>query len=294
LSERVAAIGFKYRFITALCGVVFHGNNSNKRQVMKKMWSQFAIITACSMLSASAWAQPDQSDQEYKTGHANAQGMASSNENDRAESSRHLSATGRSTERSIRASQLRGASVQDSSGARIGQIQDLIVNPSSGHIDFAVISLSGQGGASSPSGSSYGSSSQNQQFGDQATAGTGTSTATNSGTEMESSSSVSTAGSSGKLVPVPWSLLRPAAQSSEYSSGSRSQPSFTLNVDQSKLNDAPTIERGSWSEVGRSDWRDRVYTYYGVSADSASGSAESPSGSQKGHGAEKLIEDQDK
>lgn len=178
--------------------------------------------------------------------------------------------------------------MQDSSGAQIGQIQDLIVNPSSGRIDFAVITLSGQGGASSPSGSSYGNS-QNQKFGNQATAGTGSSTATSSATE-ESTASVNTS-SSGKMVPVPWSLLKPASGSEQYASGSRAPQSFTLNVDQSRLNGAPALDRGNSTELGQSGWRQRIYSYYGVS-ESASGAAESPSGSQKGHEAEKLIEPQ--
>lgn len=255
---------------------------------MKNTWSKITVIAACSVLSATAWAQSD----EFKTEHANAEAL-SSNRTSQTESDKSLSATGRSSmDRSVRASQLRGASIQDSSGARIGQIQDIIVNPASGRIDFAVISLSGQGSASSPSGSSYGSSSQNQQYGNQATAGTGSSTATNSGTEY--SSSTSTAASSGKMIPVPWSLLKPASESDQYaSSSSGARPSFTLNVDQSKLSEAPTIDRGSWAEVGQSEWRQRIYSYYGVS-ESATGGAESPSGSQKGHEAEKLMENENK
>jgi hypothetical protein len=64
-----------------------------------------------------------------------------------------------------------------------------------------------------------------------------------------------------------------------------------VNVDQEKLSQAPAIERGS-AEIGQSEWRQRVYSYYGVTPDSATGGAESPSGTTKGQGAEKLMENQ--
>jgi len=89
------------------------------------------------------------------------------------------------------------------------------------------------------------------------------------------------------LIPVPWSLLKtPATEST--ATETQQQPRFTLNVDQSKLNQAPEIDRGSWSNVNESNWRQRVYSYYGASE--ASGSAESPSGTTQGSGAQKLTE----
>jgi sporulation protein YlmC with PRC-barrel domain len=115
-------------------------------------------------------------------------------------------------EPAVRVSKLIGAQVNDISGNQAGHIQDIIVNPRSGRIDFALLSLKG-----------------------------------------------STANGSGSLVPVPWKLLRPSS-TAQYSDAS-SQPVFTLNVDQSKLSSAPTL---SSTDLGQSQWRQRVYSYYGV------------------------------
>jgi hypothetical protein len=64
------------------------------------------------------------------------------------------------------------------------------------------------------------------------------------------------------------------------------QQSFTLSVDSSKLDSAPALNRGSWSEIGQSGWSQRVNSYYGVSesGSSSTGAAESPSGSNTGAG----------
>jgi len=156
-------------------------------------------------------------------------------------STKHLSATGRNEDHSVRASQLNGARVNNSSGQLIAMMQDVIINPASGRIDFALLSLNP-------------SSSQN------------------------SPGSRSTAG---KLVPVPWSLFKTAAGSSQYSNGSE-PPTFTLNVDQNKLNSAPTIDSSEW---GQSESRQRIYSYYGVTPPAPVGGAESPSGEIKGEGA---------
>ena len=86
--------------------------------------------------------------------------------------------------------------------------------------------------------------------------------------------------SSDKLVPVPWSLLRLSASSSEYSTSS-AQPAFTLNADQNKLNNAPTVDA---SDLGQSEWQQRIYAYYGVTPQSMGGS-DSPQGEIKGEGA---------
>jgi len=207
---------------------------------MKNIWLKITVVAACSMLSASAWATDEPGD-----------GNISANETGRSSSIKHLSATGRTTDHSVRASRLTGASIQDSSGNRIGQIQDIVVNPSSGRIEFGIISLTSAGAAGS---------------------------------------ATSIASSGGKMIPVPWSLLKPAAQSEYSTTSAGQQPSFRLNVDQDKLSQAPTIERSSSSEVGQSEWRQRIYSYYGVSEDAAAGGAESPAGTMKGHEAEKLID----
>lgn len=62
---------------------------------------------------------------------------------------------------------------------------------------------------------------------------------------------------SGDLVPVPWKLLRQSA--AQYSE--ESELVFTLNVDQSKLKGAPTVNS---TDMDQSQWRQRIYAYYGV------------------------------
>jgi sporulation protein YlmC with PRC-barrel domain len=213
---------------------------------MTKKFSRItAVCAACSMLAASAWAQSQSQDQQSSDSSAS-----------RSWSTKHLSATGRDNEKTVRASKLTGAQVNDSSGQRVGTIQDVIINASSGRVDFALLSLN----SSSTSESSMNNSSS-------------------STTTTESSVNRS---SSGKLVPVPWSLLRTSG-SAQYSTSSE-QPTFTLNIDQNKLNSAPTVDV---SELSQSQWQQRIYSYYGVTPQSMGG-AESPQGEIKGEGARRM------
>jgi sporulation protein YlmC with PRC-barrel domain len=213
---------------------------------MTKKFSRItAVCAACSMLAASAWAQSQSQDQQSSDSSAS-----------RSWSTKHLSATGRDNEKTVRASKLTGAQVNDSSGQRVGTIQDVIINASSGRVDFALLSLN----SSSTSESSMNNSSS-------------------STTTTESSVNRS---SSGKLVPVPWSLLRTSG-SAQYSTSSE-QPTFTLNIDQNKLNSAPTVDV---SELSQSQWQQRIYSYYGVTPQSM-GRAESPQGEIKGEGARRM------
>jgi sporulation protein YlmC with PRC-barrel domain len=221
---------------------------------MKKTLSKISILcTACSMLAASAWAQSASQDKPMNDQNTTTSGtMSSDQNNNRSWSTKHLSATGRMNENAVRSSRLIGAQVNDSSGQRVGQIQDTIVNPSSGRIDFALLSLN---------------SPQNPND--------------NSG---------ATPSSSEKIVPVPWSILR-TRTSSQYSSSSSAdqQPTFTLNVDQAKLNSAPTVDM---SNLNQSEWQQRIYSYYGVTPHASMGGAETPEGEIKGEGAWKLQQGQ--
>jgi hypothetical protein len=56
-----------------------------------------------------------------------------------------------------------------------------------------------------------------------------------------------------------------------------------LNVDQNKLNAAPTVQS---SDLSQSEWQQRIYAYYGVTP-APMGAAESPAGELKGEGAQK-------
>src|SRR5881227_3413128 len=101
-----------------------------------------------------------------------------------------------------------GAEVEGRSGdTAIGTIKDVIINPSSGRADFAILSLSSS--SSSSGGTSDTSSSST---------GAGTSRTSRQSSTTSSLGSTSSSGE-GKQVAVPWSLLRPASSSS-YSSTS--------------------------------------------------------------------------
>jgi hypothetical protein len=69
------------------------------------------------------------------------------------------------------------------------------------------------------------------------------------------------------------------------------KPTFTLNnVDQNKLSSAPSV---SASDLGQSEWQQRVYSYYGVTPGSpvmgsSMGASESPTGEIKGEGARRM------
>jgi len=196
-----------------------------------------AVCAACSMLAAVAQAQPDSRgiiDKNMPSTQPSPPGNLSSDQAPRSQSTKQLSATGRTTVQAeaVRASKLTGAVVKDSSGNRAGEIQDIIVNPASGRIDFALVSLNAAG----------------------ATVG-------------------------GKVVPVPWALLKTSSGSSQYSANPE-HCTFTLNADANKLNGAPTVD---WSDPSQSEWRQRIYAYYGVTPPPM-GAAESPSGEMKGQG----------
>jgi sporulation protein YlmC with PRC-barrel domain len=178
-----------------------------------------------------------------------------------------LNATGRmGMGQSLRASKLTGAEVKDSQSQSVGRIEDVVINPVSGRIEFAVISLDGAS----------------------ATGSTTSPSATTSTTTTTTSAAGSTAG---KLVPVPWMLLRQSTAGSASTTtstsrstfpststtGSEQQYAFTLNVDRSKLEQAPSFDRNSWPDISQGDWHQRIFSHYGRGG-AATGGAESPSG----------------
>ncbi|HXT12681.1 MAG TPA: PRC-barrel domain-containing protein [Candidatus Angelobacter sp.] len=187
------------------------------------------VWAACAMLSATAWAQADSAN------------SSSQNQNQRSWSTKRLTATGRTEDGVARGSQLIGAQVSDSSGQRVGQIQDTVINPNTGRIDFALVLLeqnpSATGAAAAQSANDH-------------------------------------------LVPVPWSLLRNSAASSQYANKSE-RLSFTVNTDAAKLKGAPVVD---WSHMNESQWRQRIYAYYGVTPHASMGGAESPQGENSGQG----------
>lgn len=213
---------------------------------MKKSLSKISVVcAACSLLAVSASAQSITTDNKPIVDQNAPSEITPPDQNTRSWSTKHLSATGRNSDSAVRGSRLMGAQVNDLNGQRAGQIQDIILNPVSGRVDFALLSLN-----SSPNPSDSGAKPLGAE----------------------------------KVVPVPWSLLR-ARASAQYSSGAEQPPQFTLNCDQGKLNSAPAVDL---TDLSQSQWRQRIYSYYGVTPQSSMGGAETPDGEIKGEGASKL------
>ena len=174
-------------------------------------------------------------------------------------SSSIYSATGRGAgqQQHFRSTKIVGAQVKSSSGEDVGRIEDVVLNPSSGRIDFAIISsesklvpvpwqlLSVSGGASAQGSTSSSSST---------TSGTSTSTDPSS-TSPSSTPSATSPSSSGVYASA---------------SAMGAQPTFTLNADKSKLQAAPSFDRSRWPELS-SSWSQRVYSHFGVQPETGVG-----------------------
>jgi sporulation protein YlmC with PRC-barrel domain len=167
-----------------------------------------------------------------------------------------LAATG-GTQHEVRASQITSAQVKSSSGESIGTINELIINPNSGKVDFAVISLSGSTGSASSSTPSSG------------TLGTSSTTSGTAG---------STAGGT-KQVAVPWSLLHAGLLGSTTTSSSMAQMSFTFSGDVNKLQTAPVFDPNP--DLSKPGWFQNAISYFSKSG-SATGGATSPGGTSSG------------
>ncbi len=216
---------------------------------MKMATSKILLWAAGTMLTALFQAPGSPGDPSPQSDHSSLSNSWSGG--------KHLSPTGRMAGHAMRASRVMGGEVRDSSGDRIGQIHDMIVSPSSGKIDFAVI-LIGDSGAT---GLSSGSNSAKPPGHSGSSPGEGANSSTSyleNGTGLKSS---------GTLVPVPWSLFQPASVGGAESSSAR-RHSFTVNVNRTKLEHAPTLGGGEWSEIDESNWRQAVYSYYGIMMDS--------------------------
>jgi hypothetical protein len=163
-----------------------------------------------------------------------------------------LSATGRGAghagqQQHFRSTKIVGAQVKSSSGEDVGRIEDVVLNPSSGRIDFAILSsesklvpvpwqlLSVSGGASAQGSTSSSSTS--------------TDPSSTSPSSTPSSTSPSTSG------------IYAAAGG---------QPTFTLNADKSKLQAAPSFDRSRWPEMSAS-WSQRVFSHFGVQPETGVG-----------------------
>ena len=169
-----------------------------------------------------------------------------------------LAATG-GTQHEVRASQLANAQVKSSSGESIGTISELIINPNSGKVDFAVISLSGLTGATSSSTPSSGTL----------------------GTSSTTSGTASSATGGARQVAVPWSLLHAGLLGNTTTSSSVGQMSFTYSGDINKLQTAPAFDPNT--DLSKPGWVQNVISYFGGKPGSATGGATSPGGTSSGN-----------
>jgi len=153
------------------------------------------------------------------------------------------------------------STVQSQDGKTLGSIRDFTVDPQSGHVQFAILSLSPAGGAT-----------------DTSTSGRETVPSSRSSITGTPSSS-SGLGMTGKLIPVPWQLFSQSMTSSSASSSSSTTGSssgthnLVLNLEQSKLQSAPSFDASNWSDMQQSSFDQRVYSYYGVSRMSGAGTS---------------------
>jgi sporulation protein YlmC with PRC-barrel domain len=158
----------------------------------------------------------------------------------------------------VRLSQIMNSSVQSNEGKTLGYIRDFTVNPQSGRIEFAVLSLSSAGGAS-----------------DTATAGRETvpsSRSSNIGTPSAASGSTA----QGKLIPVPWQLFsqswsRQSQTSTSTAATATGGKDLVLNIDESKLRTAPSFDSSDWNQMQTGSLDQRVYSHFGVDRTSALG-----------------------
>lgn len=176
------------------------------------------------------------------------------------QSSSALGSSAMQSDNAVRLSELMRANVQSQEGKTLGNIRDITVDPQSGRIEFAILSLSSAGAA------------------------TGTSTTAPSTTGTPS---VTAGATSGKLIPVPWQLFSQSRSSLQQGTsttpgaGSMGSQNLVLSVDESKLQTAPSFDAGNWNQLQTGALSQRVYSHFGVDESSAIGT---PGSSIRGQG----------
>ncbi len=96
--------------------------------------------------------------------------------------------------------------VKNPHGEDLGDIKDLMINPETGHIEYAVLSFGGFLG-----------------MGD-------------------------------KYFAVPWEAMRV----------DRDDHCLVLNVDKERLKDAPGFDKDDWPDMADPQFKNRIYSHYGV------------------------------
>jgi len=217
---------------------------------MKNTFRTTVCCIACTLLAASAWAQ-----REPGTGTSSSQQSPSSQGGlGNPSSQRSSSYSSAHGQQSFRVSQqILNAQVKSQDGQQIGQIEDLIANPQTGKIEFAVVS---KGEKLYPipmqllqcEGKSQGSSSTS-------TSGTSSTTSTDPGSSTSTTSPT-------------------LGRSSQSALGQK--VTFVAQVDQQKLQQAPSFTRTQWPEMSQS-WSQQIYSHFGVQPEAAGGTSSSGS-----------------
>lgn len=176
-------------------------------------------------------------------------------------------------QRNVRLSDLMNATVESRDGKALGQIRDFTLNPQSGRIDFAILSLSGTAGAESSLATP--STTPGATPGQSSSSALGQPSATSS----PATGSAVASTESGKLIPVPWQLFRHSMKNSQTQTpgalptSQMGAQSLVLNIDDSKLQSAPSFNSSDWSELQQSSFDQQVYSYYGVNRMSGLGTS---------------------
>jgi sporulation protein YlmC with PRC-barrel domain len=215
-----------------------------------------------SLHGASLLAQQSSTTDPSSAGSAGHSAATSSSVTDSGSTSGHWQHSGQYSGQSVRLSDLMNSTVQASDGKTLGSIRDFTIDPQSGHVRFAILSLSPAGGAT-----------------DTSTSGRETVPSSRSSISGTPSSS-SGLGMTGKLIPVPWQLFSQSMNSSAANSSATTTTSGTsgshhlvLNLDESKLQSAPSFDASNWSDMQQSSFDQRVYSYYGVNRMSGAGTS---------------------
>jgi sporulation protein YlmC with PRC-barrel domain len=167
----------------------------------------------------------------------------------------------------VKASKLEGAQVTSSSGQQVGTIKDAIINPTSGRIDFAILSVSS---AAATSATTPGAT----------TTVPGVTTTTPGATTTTPGATASTHGlAGGKQVAVPWMLLRTGSAAAGATTETDTVK-FVFSGDTSKLQNAPTFNEST--DLSQATWRQSVYSHYGLTSGAATGGSYSPGGRTTG------------
>src|SRR5947209_3674947 len=113
----------------------------------KKVASIITVCAVCTALSLQAQSSSSGSSSGTTPGSSSSGSSSSSYpgssgglSGQSSSSGSRYSATGRMGQQEIRASKLTGSEVRSSSGEQLGTINDVVINPNSGRIDFAVLS----------------------------------------------------------------------------------------------------------------------------------------------------------